>query len=61
MEAQPMPIHYDTYTYIDGLDSVSQSKKDVTPLHHQWSYVFVALTHRYISFFYKNSISVQHT
>ena len=22
-------------------------KKDITPVHYQWSYVFLALTHRY--------------
>ena len=26
---------------------MGQCKKDVTPLRLQWSYVFIALTHRY--------------
>ena len=27
--------------------SMAQCKKDITPLHQQWSYLFLALTHRY--------------
>ena len=29
--------------------SMAQSKKDVTPLLMHWSYIFLALTHRYYS------------
>ena len=31
--------------------SMAYCKKDVTPVHWQWSYVFHALTHQYVPFF----------
>ena len=33
----------------NDLMSMGQCKKDVTPVRYQWSYVFLALTHRYVS------------
>ena len=32
--------------------SMGKCKKDITPVRQQWSYVFLALTHRYISFMF---------